>query len=185
MQIELAPSVASSVKGHFARRIIQRDETDILALGSPPPDSDPRILGLYAYWRYIAPAPGVLPGRQHFDPIDTPKLLRWIWLADVERDPLAFRYRLTGSEFVIAMGAEFRGRCIGEADPDFLQTPRGQHYIAVAEGQTGYLRGCPVVYPDRNHSYLERLALPLARDGKNVDMLLGLTVYDPINRPLW
>ena len=184
MQTQTAPSLFSD-QAALASRVIRRDASDILALGAPPPDSDPRILGLYGYWRTLAPSPGVLPGRKHFDPIDLPRLLRWIWLADVERDPLAFLYRLTGSEFVIAMGAEYRGRCIGEADPDFMETPRGQHYMAVAEGQTGYLRGRPVVYPYRNHSYLERFVLSLAKDGKTVDMLLGLTVFDSINRPLW
>src|SRR5690348_8213244 len=47
-----------------------------------PENCDHRLRELYEYWRSRHPAEGVLPGRQHFDPVDVPKLLPWIWLVD-------------------------------------------------------------------------------------------------------
>src|SRR5204863_3178147 len=51
----------------------------------------PKIARAFAYWRSIHPAPGVLPGRQHLDPMAIPDVLPGVWLLDVERAPLRRR----------------------------------------------------------------------------------------------
>lgn len=43
-------------------------------LQTPPADCEPKIRAAYDYWRRIHPAQG-LPGRQHFDPANIPRLL--------------------------------------------------------------------------------------------------------------
>lgn len=159
------------------------DRTDLSLLGAPPEDSHPRIRALYDYWSAKRPAPDKLPGRQHIDPVEIPQLLRWVWLVDVLRDPLRFRYRLTGSEFIGAMGGNYTGRFVGEADPDFFSQTWGRHYSAAADqGLVGYFRGRPIIHAERNYVWMERLLLPLATDGGNVNMLLGITLYDQIQR---
>ncbi len=156
------------------------------SIGSLPEDCDPRLKQIHAYWESIRPSPDLLPGRQHFDPVDVPRLLSWIWLANVERDPLRFRYRLTGTEHVMAMNGDYTGRLVGEKNPDFLTTPQGTHYVAAVEqGIVGYFSGKPTVYTNLNHSWFERVLLPLARDGKTVDMLLGMTIYHRITSWFW
>ena len=61
----------------------------------PPDGAHPKIAMLHRYWRDVAP-PGMLPGRQHIDPVDIPKLLANIWLLDVVGEPVRFRFRLIG-----------------------------------------------------------------------------------------
>src|SRR5258707_1296396 len=57
----------------------------------------PLVCRLYEYWRAAAP-PGRLPGRQHIAPEDIVPLLSRLWMLDVFREPLRFRYRLVGTD---------------------------------------------------------------------------------------
>ena len=75
-----------------------------------PEDAAPKIRALYAYWQAIHPEPDRLPGRQHLDPLDIPELLANIWMADVQREPLRFRFRLVGTEIVKFTGRDSPGR---------------------------------------------------------------------------
>ena len=52
----------------------------------------PRIAELIRHWRSLAPGPGLLPGRRHFDPMKVPKLLPNIWLLEIVPGPPR-RYR--------------------------------------------------------------------------------------------
>lgn len=54
---------------------------------------------LYEYWHSKRPSDAALPGRQHVDPLEIPSLLPHLFLIDVVREPLRFRY-----------GSNFRGR---------------------------------------------------------------------------
>ena len=81
----------------------------------PPPmtatEPHPKIRRMIAHWESLAPGPGILPGRQHFDPIQVPDLLPHIWLIDVERGPmLRFRYRLLGTALIVGTIVEVLGR---------------------------------------------------------------------------
>src|SRR5258708_24568414 len=109
---------------------------------APPPDADARVRQLYAYWRRIHAADGGLPGRQRLDPIAIPLLLPFVWLADVQRVPLRFRYRLFGTEHVRVLGRDFTGCWIDEAHPNFLAATAYAQFVAAAEqGTPGYRRG--------------------------------------------
>ena len=65
-------------------------------------------------------AAGRLPGRQHVSPFDIVPLLPRVWLLDVVRDPLRFRYRLVRTGEVRTLGREVTGQWIDEAHPEFL-----------------------------------------------------------------
>ena len=60
---------------------------------------------LFAYWRSLFPEDG-LPGRQHFDPVDVPHLLRMLFLVDIVRGgkKIRFRYRLLGTDITSRAG---------------------------------------------------------------------------------
>jgi hypothetical protein len=148
----------------------------------PPPAADARVLLLYRYWRGIHPAGGGLPGRQHLDPTDLPTaLLPFLWLADVLRAPLRFRYRLLGTEQVRVLGRDFTGCWIDEAHPNFLGSVAYAQFVAAAEhGEAGYRRGHTLIILPADYRSMERLILPLARDGKAVDMLLAISIYHPV-----
>ena len=154
------------------------EATEVYA-AAPPPASAPKIRALYAYWRSIHPLAGGLPGRQHFDPIDVPALLRWLWLIDVQREPLRFRYRLVGTEQVRVMKRDPTGLWLDEAHPLFVASETYPQFVAAFDGHCGYRRGQPLFHLPRELVSMERLLLPLAQDGATVDMILAITIYNP------
>jgi hypothetical protein len=142
-----------------------------------PPSCDARIRRLYDYWRSIHPAGDRLPGRQHLEPLDFPDLLRWVWLLDVVAEPERFRYRLIGTGQVHAMGRDLTGHWLGDAYDRFDGTRDHADVVALAEGEIRYSRHAPEYRVEKSHVLMERLLLPMARDGVSVDMGLGITLY--------
>src|ERR1700722_9194073 len=149
-------------------------------LVEPPPDCRPPIRALFDYWRRIAPA-GRLPGRQHLDPVAIPSLLPHLWLLCVAPAPASplgwhFRYRLVGTELVRVFGRDPTGQLFHEAWP--LLTSAGgvyPHHVAVVETRRpSFRRGRSLYDSQRDYHWLERILLPLARDGEQVDVILAL-----------
>lgn len=142
-----------------------------------PPDCDARIGRVLEYWRSIRPAADRLPGRQHVDPDDLAELLPWLWLVDVQREPIRFRYRLVGTGHRAVVGADLTGKWIDEAFADFPRMQGYADFLAVAQGEARYCRRAPEFPVGEKYVSMERLLLPLARDGAAVDMMLGVTLY--------
>lgn len=156
------------------------DVLTLLTPGADLPPCDKRIGDLYRYWQSIALSPGLLPGRHNFRPTDIPRLLQWIWLVDVQRKPLRFKYRLVGTAHVDAAGSNPTGRWYDDIHPRFRQSTAYPQFVAVAEqAQMAFYRGPPVYVIDDKHKTIERLILPMAQNGRDVDMLLAITVLDP------
>lgn len=152
----------------------------LLVPGAVLPPCDPRRGELYAYWRSIRPAADLLPGRRHFSPTDIPRLLSWIWLVDVERAPLRFKYRLVGTVHVEAAHSDPTGSWYDEVHPRFVTSTAYPQFAAAAEhAQLAFYHGPPVYVIDAKYKTIERLILPMAQNGRDVDMLLAITVLDP------
>ena len=145
----------------------------------PPPTADARVRQLYQHWLGLHPAGGGLPGRQHLDPTTLPlPVLPFLWLADVQQVPLRFKYRLLGTEQVRILGRDYTGHWIDEAHPNFLGSAAYAQFITAAErGAVGYRNGHTMIILPKDYRSMERLILPLARDGRTVDMLLAISVY--------
>ncbi|HUK60818.1 MAG TPA: PAS domain-containing protein [Stellaceae bacterium] len=137
-----------------------------------------KIAGILAYWRSLRPGPGVFPGRQHFDPAAVAPLLPCIRLYDVFREPWRFRYRLVGTELVRHLGRDLTGTWFGENVPDEAQSKSYRDLVFVASGKgLSYHRGYPAyTQAHKDHLSAERILLPLAKNGHDVDMILGLSV---------
>jgi len=149
---------------------------------------------LFAHWQGRAPV-GRLPGRQHIDPLDFPRdLLPRIVLFDVERtgDGPRFRIRVAGTHFVELCGQEPKGKFVDEIGP----RPEGDKVIgalrSVLTMAAPAVYSAPLMLPNKQRVWAKRLALPLARDGEVIDMVLtayvllrndfpaqpGLTIFD-------
>jgi len=144
-----------------------------------PAAPHPKIARMLAHWRSLAPAPGMLPGRQHFDPIRVPDLLPHTWLIDVERGPvLRFRYRLIGTALIEAGVPMRRGDYFDEvANQPSRDEVAGMLAGVVLERRPNWRRGVPLVAHVKHVTELERVVLPLAADGATVDMLIGATLF--------
>ncbi len=157
-----------------------------LAPFSLPETAHDLIRAAHEYWRRIHPGDR-LPGRQHLDPLNIPHLLPHVWLVDVLRDPVAFRYRLVGTAVDRGMGQTLTGKHLETVVPGFFDDPRlcGPYLELAERARPSYRKGAPFFRHAQQYRELERLLLPLARDGQAVDMLFCITLfYDPDGRLL-
>lgn len=134
----------------------------------------PDLHRLYDYWRTRA-APGALPSRRDIDPLDMGFMLGNLILVDVVRDPgrpsPRFRYRLVGANLVSALGLEMTGRTLDEhPDPHFREVAK-RVYERVVDGARATAARRDTVVDGRVRRY-EAIHLPLAADGRTVDMVL-------------
>lgn len=157
--------------GHFEDdRVFARPGAEGMSI---PAHCHPKIRAIFDYWRAVHPAVG-LPGRQHIDPVDIRSLLPNVWLMDVLRDPVRFRLRLLGTRIVAYAGEDNTGKWVHELWPDSNVAPLRE---VVETGHPILWRGPSHFRPEKSYFELERIRLPLARDGVTVDMIFGLTVF--------
>jgi hypothetical protein len=141
-----------------------------LPLSEVAPDTLRRMLD---YWRSKC-REGRLPGRRDIDPLEFPWALGLVCLLDVEREPLRFRYRLDGTTIAERHGEDFTGRTTDEVRPDFYAAMLRRHMSEVVDGKLPTCYRISIRYGANARTYV-RLALPLARDGVNVDMVLTIS----------
>jgi hypothetical protein len=136
-------------------------------------------LAFYRYWESIAPAEGVLPGRQHVRPEDLRKLLPYLWMVDVGEGPRDYRYRLVGTSVVNWVGADYTGRLLREVHADFKANPELLDFFLpiVERHEIHWYRGPPRVAHRKEVAELENLIVPLATDGRTVDIVFGMTLF--------
>jgi len=143
----------------------------------PSADCNPKIKVIFEYWTRISP-PGALPGRQHFDPLDLKALLPNLWIVDVVGDPPRFKYRIAGTKIVDYLGQEPTGKWMDEVFPHLEESYTFRDLMTtVREGRPQWRRGTPTLQIEKSFKVVEQLSLPLASDGKKVDMVMNLTVF--------
>jgi hypothetical protein len=144
---------------------------------------NPLLAKFFDYWLAIRPEPGLLPGRQHFDPIDIPEVMPRIWLLDVVRDraQLRFRYRLVGTKEVETLEREVTGQWLDDVHPRLKENPALLHRfrIMAADGQPTYRKGPVNFAHKREHDLVENCMVPLAQDGRTVDIIAACSVFHP------
>lgn len=138
---------------------------------------DDGIRELMRYWLAIHPGDR-LPSRRDFDPADVPNALKHLVLTDVERDPYRFRIRVMGTAVVAAFGEDYTGLYMHTAIGDFESTRGYTSRVEVVEsGLPDYRHGIANMVFRLDFAPLERVYLPFATDGINVDMILGMMIY--------
>lgn len=140
----------------------------------------------YDYWRSVAP-PGLLPGRQHIRPEEIAPCWSRLWMLDVFREPLRYRYRLCGTEIVRSLGQEVTGAWLDEVHPQLIANPlsRSRFRFLAEIGRPTWRRGPPLWTRDPDHRTIESCIVPLAADGRIVDKMLAVSVlFDRAGRPI-
>lgn len=131
---------------------------------------------LYAYWAGLRHGPQ-LPGRGDIRPDAFKRLLPTISLIDVRRDPLDFRLRLAGTGLYGVYGREITGRSLTEV----YNTTAADYWRAeltkLVEERRPAVGVHNLAWRGASHMSILWLRLPLASNGKDVDMILG---YDAI-----
>jgi hypothetical protein len=175
---------------HFTPAVAVADSADygVWTGYQIPDDRDgwhPLVRCFYEYWVSVSP-PGQLPGRQHIAPEEVPALWSRMWMLDVYRDPLRYRYRLCGTEMVRSLGREVTGAWLDEAHPQLAENPQSrERFRFVAEiGRATWRHGAPLWTRDPEHRTIETCIVPLAADGSRVDKILGISVmFDSQGKP--
>ncbi|MFT6559748.1 PAS domain-containing protein [Sneathiella sp.] len=139
---------------------------------------DPRIVELLDYYLEIHPK-DQMPSRRVFDPFHLPRLLSHLTLVDVERDPYRFKFRVMGSTITDNMELEGTGKYLDEIFPGIEEQYPYLDRVTVAENSCPVHRlGQPSLSFRTDFANLERVHLPLASDGKTVDMILSMFIYN-------
>ena len=138
-----------------------------------PANWHPILRELLAYYEKIAP-PGLMPGRQHFQPQSVPAVLPRVILLDVHRPPLRYKYRLVGTKEVELYGHDPTGRWYDEVRPRSSKTENGYRRLtdAAERGIMSYRKGPVLAIRHREHQSAENLVVPFATDGRTVDMII-------------
>ncbi|HEY9536133.1 MAG TPA: PAS domain-containing protein [Kiloniellaceae bacterium] len=137
---------------------------------------DTKLRRLYEYWCSRCQG-GALPSRRDIDPLDIPDLLPNLFLLDVIGDAEDFVFRLAGSRVEEAFSMSLRGRSIAEIHKAAgMPIPVAQH-IEVARGGGPRYREGSVLVAGRDHLSTHRLLLPLASDGRVIDVLIGGAIF--------
>ena len=128
---------------------------------------------LFAYWTSLRDGPR-LPSRCDLDPAGMKRLLPTVSLIDVaRRDPMDFRIRLAGTGLYGVYGGEITGKRLQDVyNEEAVEYWRGELDRIVDEGRPAV--GChSLSWRGATHLSILWIRLPLASDGKRVDMILG------------
>lgn len=138
----------------------------------------PALRQLYGYWlgqRAGRPA----PLRRDIDPIDMPKLLPDLIIAE-RAGPEDLRYRLVGTHIVRAHGLDYTGWLLSDLarQHDALALARQLYAPVLDQALPVYSEG-PFRWPGGEFRWTRRLHLPMSSTGESVDMALVGQVFDP------
>ena len=130
---------------------------------------------LYDYW--LSRHRGeLLPGRQDLNPADFKFALGVVTLIDVLYEPQRFRFRLIGSVMAQRMGWDLTGKMVDEVpDAEYREGLLAAYRQMVADRQPSTTLYERLI--DGKPRRFEVLRLPLASDGKTIDMLLLCPMY--------
>jgi hypothetical protein len=141
---------------------------------------EPEFAELLRYWDSRRQGDR-LPARADIEPLDLRGLLPHLLLLDVERagDDLRFRFRVAGTAFTTLIGRDVTGLHVDELGPSDRVTPVQDGLAAIVRtGRPCYLAGRPTLHNDR-FARVKRLGVPLATDGRAVDMILAVWLVLP------
>ncbi|HWA60837.1 MAG TPA: PAS domain-containing protein [Caulobacteraceae bacterium] len=131
---------------------------------------------LFAYWSGLRRA-GNLPRRADISPDGFKRLLPTVSLIDVEREPRDYRLRLAGTGLYGVYGGEITGKRL----KDIYNSASAEYWKkeldkVVESGRPGVGQHS-LAWRGAAHMTILWLRLPLASNGKDVDMILG---YDAL-----
>ncbi len=139
------------------------------------------LVAIYHYWDSKRRG-RAMPQRPDIDPTEISWLLPHIFMIDIERDPLRFRYRLIGTAICEFLGRDFTGRTIDATNYSSSQAGELQKIVgtAVENARPVACKGTIFYVPGREWMLTESVLLPLGKDGVSVDIIFGAQIALPV-----
>ncbi len=131
---------------------------------------------MYSYWAGLRRG-ARLPGRGDVDPAALKRLLPTVSLIDIRREPLDFRVRLAGTGLYSVYGREITGRGLADVYNAAAADYWHKELTAVVEERRAGVGVHSLSWRGASHLSILWLRLPLASNGRDVDMILG---YDTV-----
>lgn len=132
---------------------------------------DEKLAQAYAYWN-AKRHNGLLPARRDIDVLDLRPLMGWMHLVDVGgRDPADYTYRLLGSAVRLGHAPNVNSFRLGDYAPGPYRDSLYEDYSAVCFTGVPSYQQVVALLSYVKYSY-SRLVLPMAEDGRRVDMLM-------------
>jgi hypothetical protein len=143
---------------------------------------DRRLQQFFDYWLTLAQSRDALPSRQTIDPLQMPRrLIPNLFIAEVIYETghqARYRFRLLGQE-ISDRGYVRPGDYLHELGNKSGSESLEPHYRDCLNGRI-WLRHTNLEWSDPRRSFIhyDVLLLPLARDGRDVDAMIGLVIYN-------
>jgi len=135
---------------------------------------------LFAYWAGLRRRGGALPGRRDLDPGRIKRLLPTVSLTQVVGSPRDYRLRLAGTALYGVYGREITGRKLEDVYASDAVEYWRRELDQVVEERRPRVGQHSMAWRGASHMNLLWLRLPLATNGKDVDVILG---YDAVLAP--
>ena len=132
----------------------------------------PVVERAYAYWASKR-ASDRLPSRADLRPEEIPLLLPYVFLVDVEWQPLAFRFRLVGTEITRLAQREYTGVRVNAEEYGPCWKIVFSTYSRVVYSARPEVAIWSAPWNDRDFLTYERLIAPLCSAGGEIGMLFG------------
>jgi hypothetical protein len=117
------------------------------------------------------------PARGDFDVLDFKYVIGQLALLDVNYEPLRFRFRLHGTGISQRVGYDMTGKELDDLPPPLVRALVRRHFAEVVERRTPIVELREREIKDDRRVESESLALPLAADGKTIDMLMVGVIF--------
>lgn len=170
---EIFEATARAAKGAASAVAAPAVELDGASLDLIQQPGNEDLLTFYRHWEGLRSHPTEIPPRDRFDPIEIPRLLGRVLLAEVIYEPtVRVRYRILGSQIVDTEGANHAGKFLDEINPD-PDTVMRRHYMDLIERGRMYVRKDTAYWSGRPHVAYSILLLPLSSDDGQMSHILG------------
>lgn len=138
------------------------------------PTDDPELNSVFEYWNSCR-RDGMLPRRKDIDVLQLKPVLGHTHLVDVSaQDPADYRFRLYGSKVRLDRFRNYSNTRVGDYPSVAYRNALIQDYSAVVWSGTPLYQNVVARLRAIRYSY-SRLLLPLAEDGRKVNMLVVCT----------
>lgn len=112
------------------------------------------------------------PARADFDPVEMGYILGNLSLVEVRRHPLRFFFRVHATNVAARVGFDMTRKFLDESPDVRFRSVILDHYLRTLDERLPVAARHEQEITDRTVLNCEALALPLARDGENIDMVM-------------
>jgi hypothetical protein len=149
---------------------MQSEHDGTTSLHPPTAFRRPELSQLYLYWNKKC-GEQTVPAWGDFDLIELKFVLGNLFLLDVLREPLRFRYRVYASKMAARRGYDLTGKFLDDIPDTEWRNFLIKQYTEIVENGAPF-HGVRDRYQDHRRFQDEVLALPLSSDGTSIDKLL-------------